>query len=111
MARTEDEAVAYELVAMLSAGRAEEYDDWIRLGMCLKAISAELLPLWDNFSKKSSKYRRGVCRLQWSKLRPSGISMGSLHHWAKEDSPAAYQAWKEARELAAATAALSFLRK
>jgi hypothetical protein len=90
-------AEAWRLVGMLSPRRADDYQTWIKVGLCLHAISAaELLPAWDQFSMSSSKYVPGECARRWAGMGTPGktgqrsLGMGSLRFWAREDSPDAY---------------------
>jgi P4 family phage/plasmid primase-like protien len=80
-----------KLVDMLSPGRANNYTEWIRVGWCLHNINRNYLPIWDQFSKQSSKYIPGECEKQWRIMRSTGLGIGSLHMWAKQDNPMAYQ--------------------
>lgn len=89
---------AYEkakpFVAMLSSERANNRNDWIRVGWCLSNIDRRLLLEWDEFSKLSSKYQEGVCEKEWNAMTTNGgLGMGSLRMWAKEDSPEQYEAF------------------
>lgn len=79
-----------ELVSLLSPDRADRYDTWIRVGWCLNNLDRNLLSVWVNFSKQSSKYVEGECVKLWSSMRDKGLNLGSLHRWAKEDSPTGY---------------------
>ena len=78
------------LVNILSPARADNYNDWIRLGWCLRNIDHRLLTAWETFSKKSRKYTDGQCETLWNKMRPGGLGIGSLHMWAKQDNLDAY---------------------
>lgn len=79
-----------ELVDMLSLDRVDDYKEWMRVGWCLHNIDPTLLPLWEDFSKKSQKYIEGDCEKRWNTMRDEGLNIGSLHRWAKEDSPQEY---------------------
>jgi P4 family phage/plasmid primase-like protien len=79
-----------QLVGILNPERASAYDDWIRLGWCLKNIDNRLLECWDTFSQHSKKYEKGFCEKLWNKMRDNGLGIGSLHMWAKKDNPTAY---------------------
>jgi P4 family phage/plasmid primase-like protien len=83
---------AQELVALLNKERAEAYNDWIRVGWCLRNIDHRLLNNWIEFSKKSPKFRDGDCEKMWNYMRQDGacLGMGTLHLWAKQDNPAEY---------------------
>lgn len=74
----------------LSISRAENYDNWIKLGWCLYNIDDRLLDLWIEFSKNSSKYEDGVCEEIWEKSK-EGLGIGSLKYWAKLDNKLKYE--------------------
>lgn len=78
-----------ELVDLLSVARAENYNDWIRVGWCLRNIDNRLLTKWVEFSKKSPKFVAGECEKQWDYMRQDGacLGKGTLHLWAKHDDP------------------------
>jgi len=78
------------LVELLNINRADDYTEWIRVGMCLHNINKKhLLPIWIKFSKRSDKYVEGQCEYRWRSFRNDrgGPSMASLKHWAEMDSP------------------------
>lgn len=83
-------AVVRKLVAIISPSRADSYNDWIRLGWCLRNIDHRLVDAWDEFSKSSSKYVEGECTKIWSHMREGGLGVGTLHMWAKHDNLASY---------------------
>jgi hypothetical protein len=85
-----DQDVIEELVDLLDLERADSYEKWIRVGWCLHNIDVALLSKWIDFSKKSSKYREGECEKLWVSMKDEGLGIGSLHRWAKEDSPNGY---------------------
>ncbi len=79
----------YETVLnCLSVKRANEYDLWIRLGMCLKNIGGdELFKLWDEFSKKGSGYKdEADCQKFWDGFKRDGLTRATLHWWARMDN-------------------------
>jgi P4 family phage/plasmid primase-like protien len=80
------------LVDILSEERANNYNDWMRLGWCLRNIDHRLLNKWDQFSQKSPKYKPGECDHLWRHMRitKGGLGIGTLYMWAKQDSPQAY---------------------
>lgn len=75
------------VVNILSARRADNYNDWIRTGWCLRNIDHRLLPVWINFSKKSPKFADGECEKYWNYMRDDGLGMGTLVMWARHDAP------------------------
>ena len=52
----EDLHTVEKLINILDVKRADNYDYWIKLGMCLHNIDSKLLYNWIEFSKKSSKF-------------------------------------------------------
>ena len=89
----------YELVSMLKNERADDYNDWINIGFALYSIDQEnedLLAIWDDFSRRSSKYDPKSCDSFWYKMRfrDDGINLGSIHHWAWQDSPDKYKEFR-----------------
>ena len=90
-----------QLVNILSDERAEYEPMWIEVGWCLHNIdsgNSDLLALWNEFSKKSSKYRNGECEKLWGRFRKDGkmLGLGSLYYWAQKDSPEKYiEIWRK----------------
>ncbi|MDC0934984.1 PriCT-2 domain-containing protein [Pirellulales bacterium] len=80
-----DRELAASALGGLASWRADDYHDWIRVGLALKATSEDLLNEWDNWSRQSDKYASGVCEQKWQSFNGSGLSLGSLIHWARED--------------------------
>jgi len=82
---------AIELVEILSIQRSKSYNTWIEVGFCLHNIDDSLLDTWIDFSKRGNeKFKDGECENLWAKFKYEGLSIGSLHRWAKEDNPIAY---------------------
>ena len=98
--RGEDLDEALELLDMLSPRRAAERNDWMSVGWCLHNIDAgeEMLGAWDGFSRRCpSKYVAGECARLWGTMRKDGLKMGTLHMWARQDSPAEYRRYMSER--------------
>jgi len=89
---TDDELdLARKLVGeCLCIRRAENYEDWIKLGWTLRNIDYRLLDTWVSFSGSSSKYIEGECQLMWNKMRSDTLGMGTLRWWARQDNPIKY---------------------
>lgn len=70
-----------------SQQRVDSYHDWVSVGMALKA-SGYSCELWDEWSKRSSKYKSGECFKKWASFhtRERPLSKGSLYQWLKEDN-------------------------
>lgn len=85
---------ALDLLELLAPRRAAERNDWMSVGWCLHNIDAseEMLGAWDRFSRTCpAKYVPGECARLWGTMRRDGLRMGSLHMWARQDSPAEYR--------------------
>jgi hypothetical protein len=82
----DDRALALAALAGLSAARADDYDSWIRVGMVLHSVADDLLDDWDQWSRKSDKYKAGECAEKWQTFTRGGrLTLGSLIHWARLD--------------------------
>ena len=79
------------LVDVLDPLRGDAYNDWVRVGWCLRNIDHRLLEKWIEFSRKSPKYIEGECARMWAHMRMGGLSIGTLHMWARTDSPERYK--------------------
>jgi P4 family phage/plasmid primase-like protien len=81
----------------LSVERADNRDEWIRVGWCLHNINPtdEMFDLWIDFSKKSPKFRSNdvsQLRRDWLiGMRKEGdgprLGIRSLFKWARDDNP------------------------
>lgn len=85
-----------DLVDILSQERKDNYSQWIAVGMCLHNLenSTRMMALWDHFSKESVKYVEGETAKKWNTFdstKDCGLSLGSLHMWAKCDNPYLYR--------------------
>lgn len=49
----------------LSQSRVDDYKTWLEVGMALHA-SGESCTLWENWSRKSAKFRDGECQRRWA---------------------------------------------
>ncbi|NBX50857.1 hypothetical protein EBT25_13240, partial [bacterium] len=66
---TDERELAKRLVMeCLSHQRAENYEDWIKLGWTLRNIDYELLDTWIEFSRLSAKYIEGECQRCWDRM-------------------------------------------
>lgn len=82
-----DSERALSYLEQLSTARADDYDQWVMVGMALHSVGDEaLLSAWDRWSSSSAKYEPGVCEAKWASFNPgSGITLGTLGQWAKQD--------------------------
>ena len=61
-----------------------DYFDWLRVGMALKA-GGYPLQVWEDWSKRGSKYQPGDCSRRWNGFDEHGeISMGTFWRYARE---------------------------
>jgi P4 family phage/plasmid primase-like protien len=92
LAKNECENVEWieKLVDILDPKRADKYDDWIRVGWCLRNIDHRLLNKWIQFSQKSEKYTEGECERFWNMMRDDGLGLGTLCMWVRQDNPDAF---------------------
>ncbi len=104
---TEELAQAYRLVreCLNPTRRAKDYHDWVNLGLLLHNISSseETCNVWAEFSRRVPGYGGtpdSIFRDKWTLLPAEAsasqkgrkaLSIGTLHWWAKEDSPAVYR--------------------
>lgn len=82
------------LLDALHPKRAENYELWFQVICMLANISPSYKPLAIYFSKKCpAKYNPSSFETTWNSVmgeKKGGLSLGSLHHWAKEDNPDRY---------------------
>lgn len=90
IASNEDIELAKKLTSILNPTRAHYYETWLHLGFCLHNIDNSLIDVWIEFSKKSEKFKEGVCEKAWKSFKNYGYNMGSLIKWACEDDESKY---------------------
>jgi len=86
-----------KFVEMLSDERADDYNQWLEIGLALYAIGEGddvYYDIWDDFSKKSSKWEEGCCFKKWNSFNLRSdtniLDIGSLRYWAQLDNPIDY---------------------
>jgi hypothetical protein len=89
---TQAEQIKY-FVSILNDKRADNYSDWLNVGLALHNIDYGLLSLWIDFSKSSPKFKEGECEKLWMSFKDHSnpLTIGSLIYWAKQDDPEAYK--------------------
>ena len=90
---TDDDLILTKKLVLecLSYNRAENYNDWIKLGWCLRNIDYRLLDTWIEFSKIGSSFVDGECEDIWNKMKQGTLTIGSLKYWAKLDNKIKYE--------------------
>ncbi|KAJ3073124.1 hypothetical protein HK102_006105, partial [Quaeritorhiza haematococci] len=90
-------------VKKLCAKRAIDRQSWIEVGMAIHHAtdrSPEGQEIWDTFSCRAGQYDRRDLEYQWDLFKNgSGITIGSLIHWAKEDAKKKTEERKEKKAL------------
>ena len=84
---TEDLNVINEILPRLAPRRADDYAEWLAVGMALYHAGAEC-SLWDSWSRQSQKYQDGACFKKWQSFNSasgSTLGLGSLVEWARAD--------------------------
>lgn len=57
------------------------YDEWLKVGMALKHEGADV-SVWDDWSRRGSKYKQGECQRKWKSFKSDGVTGGTLYHIA-----------------------------
>ena len=87
-----------DLVLLLSDDRADNFNQWLEVGWALHNIdpnSQDLLDIWIEFSKRSSKFKEGCCEKEWENSKFEGLTVATLHYWAKIDNHKKYDKYKD----------------
>lgn len=76
--------------------RCLPYEEWIRVGQCLKNIHHELQDVWLDFSAQcGEKFNAREAISKWNSFsfRSDGpkLGIGSLRHWSREDNEAQFK--------------------
>jgi P4 family phage/plasmid primase-like protien len=89
-----------KIVGLLSEKRADNYNSWIEVGMCLKNISGDYKYIWKKFSQKSGKYSEKECNEKWKSFKKNkdGLKLGSLIKWCKDDNEKEYEEYMKKRK-------------
>ena len=83
--RTADARRVFQALANLAPSRADDYDQWFKVGCALRSLGDEYFSVFDLWSRQAGNY--GATREKWNSMQPDGgISVGSLFHWAREDA-------------------------
>ena len=87
-----------ELMSMLSDERAMVHDSKMEVGWMLFNISEGHqigLDTWKEFCQRADDYSERKCEDRWMTMKIRGMTMGTLLHWAKSDSPDRYKQWRQ----------------
>jgi P4 family phage/plasmid primase-like protien len=84
------------LLDCLHKDRVDNYNDWLKVGFSLHSIKhLDTFHIWNNWSKKSSKYTPGECEKIWASMKTDTdkshlCTLGTLKYLAKLDNPTLY---------------------
>ena len=85
-AGSDDATRARSYLEALQPTRADDYDQWLEVGMALHSVDDALLADWINWSSQSSKFKPGDCEHKWRGFKSGGgITLGTLGQLAKQD--------------------------
>lgn len=83
----DDRDVARSLVPLLADARADDYAEWIRVGLALKSIGDDMFLEWDDFSRRCpAKYDGEVVRRRWDSFKPRRANAAWLVAMARDDA-------------------------
>lgn len=75
----DDRRRALECLGQLNPSRADDRDEWLRVGMALHSVDAgdAMLDEWDRWSRQSGKYQPGEPREKWAGFNQHGNATGA----------------------------------
>lgn len=84
------------LLSLLNSDIVEDYDKWIKVGMCLhNGLGDKGKELWIEWSKQSSKFKVEEMDYKWNSFGTENnqkkLSLASLHFWASKSNPSAHR--------------------
>lgn len=91
-----------DILGALEYLKPDEYSLWLETGMALKTKGEEYLPIWDEWSKQSTKYKSNEVQKKWDSFKGEGITIATLFQRAKE---AGYKSPSKKEGIAAINAA------
>lgn len=87
---TDDTDRARQYLANIPSSIADDYDEWVKVGMALHSIGNDaLLADWAQWSAASGKFKPGECEAKWASFKSDhgGVGIGTLFHLAGGISP------------------------
>lgn len=83
-----------DILDTLNDSRADDYKNWMSVMFILAGISKLYKPLAEKFSRRSSKFDLDNFNSTWDRIilsnRKGGLTVGTLHFWARSDNPERY---------------------
>jgi predicted P-loop ATPase len=87
---TDDTERARQYLANIPSSIADDYDEWVKVGMALHSVGNDaLLGDWCQWSAASGKFKPGECETKWASFNSDtgGVGLGTLYHLAGGISP------------------------
>ena len=86
----------HDTTQLLSDKRADDYNNWLDVGIALKCTSDILFATWIKFSTKSNKFNYNNIDEMYEKwctfrTQDGGLTVGSIKFWAGLDNPEEYK--------------------
>jgi predicted P-loop ATPase len=81
---------ARQYLANIPGSLADDYDEWVKVGMALHSVGDDsLLADWCQWSAASGKFKPGECEAKWASFNSDtgGVGLGTLYHLAGGISP------------------------
>ena len=81
---------ARQYLANIPSSLADDYDEWVKVGMALHSVGDDsLLADWCQWSAASGKFKPGECEAKWASFNSDtgGVGLGTLYHLAGGISP------------------------
>lgn len=76
---------------------SDDRDTWLGVGMALKLLGEQYLPIWEEWSRGSPKFVEGECEQLWGTFRPEHrgrcLTVATVFHWARQNG------WQPTRTL------------
>lgn len=77
-----DEDQAREALGYLGH-MVDDYDSWLEIGMALTPLGNAGLVLWEEWSRRGSKFEDGACVRKWASFTREGRTLGTIFKHAK----------------------------
>lgn len=85
LTRSRDAILAEDALKHLGPKHYDDYDNWLRVGMCLSQLGDVGLARWHAWSERSAKYEPAALDEKWGGFAPGeGLTLGSLFKWAED---------------------------
>ena len=89
------------LVNLLKTERADDFETWNLVGLCIHNINPCYGDIFIEFSRRSSSYNEESCYKFWRSYssKRGGLSIGTLIMWSKEDNPEGLKQFMKGRNI------------